>query len=133
MSIGSDIQARLNDLNARANGVSSTAIALEQKVKNQPSPEVTTITIDAPDTVTISQGSASITLTNGAITVSGPVTFDTAISLPAGSTLNGSNIATETWVTSNFSENDHTHTFSGTGSDGNTSITISGTTSGPST
>jgi len=79
------------------------------------------ITTDGSD-VTITNGQATLTINGGVINVSqGELQFG------------GNKVATETWVTDNFSENNHTHTFSGSGSDGNTSITISGTTSGPST
>lgn len=75
-------------------------------------------------------GIITLTIEGGNLTISGATTVNVVEGeLQEG----GVRVATRGWVTDNFSENDHTHTFSGTGSDGNTSITISGTTSGPST
>lgn len=75
-------------------------------------------------------GVITLTIEGGNLTITGATTVNIVDGeLQEG----GSRVATRDWVTSNFSENSHTHTFSGTGSDGNTSITISGTTSGPST
>ena len=86
MSIETDVQLRIADIQTRAANVIATASALEQQVLNQPPPQT--------DTITIEVGSNSITITNTGITISGPVTFDSAINLPAGSTLNGDEIST---------------------------------------
>jgi len=88
-----------------------------------------TFTVNADDTVTITNGTITITLSGGTLSFAGV----TAMDLPSVTTIGGNAIADKSWVTSGFSENTHTHTFSGTGSDGNTSITISGTTSAAST
>jgi hypothetical protein len=75
-------------------------------------------------------GTIRLTIEGGNLTIAGATTVNVVDGqLQEG----GVRVATRGWVTDNFSENDHTHTFSGSGSDGNTSITISGTTSGPST
>jgi hypothetical protein len=89
-----------------------------------------TFTVTGDDTVTITNGTITLTMDGGNLTIAGA----TAVNVADGQLQEGGvRVATRGWVTDNFSENNHTHTFSGSGSDGNTSITISGTTSGPST
>jgi hypothetical protein len=89
MSIETDVQAIVSNLQTRATAVIGTASALEQQVNNQPPVDTTTIVIDANTSVTISVGSNSITITNSAITISG-----SAVALPASSTMGGKTIAT---------------------------------------
>jgi len=81
MSIETDVQARIADIQSRAAAVTVTASALEQQVANQPPPQTNTITIEV--------GNSSIVVTASGITITGPVTFSNAVSLPAGSTIDG--------------------------------------------
>lgn len=87
MSIETDVQAIVSNLQTRATAVIGTASALEQQVNNQPPIDTTTVVIDANNSVTISVGSNSITINSSGISFSG------AINLPSGSTINGEAIA----------------------------------------
>ena len=103
MSIESDVQAIVSNLQTRAANVITSASQLEQEVKNQPPIDTTTIAINANTSVTISVGSNSITINNSGISFSG------AINLPAGSTINGKTIATANDVSDAISGHETTY------------------------
>lgn len=106
MSIETDVQAIVSNLQTRATAVIGTASALEQQVNNQPPIDTTTISINANNSITISVGSNSITINSNGITISG-----SPVALPAGSTMGGNTIATTDQIpnTSDFAAADHTH------------------------
>lgn len=114
MSIESDVQAIVSNLQTRATAVIGTASALEQQVNNQPPIDTTTIVIDANNSVTISAntsvtisvGSNSITINSSGITISG-----SPVALPANSTMDGKTIATTDQIpdVSGFAAANHNH------------------------
>ena len=127
MSIESEIQARLVNLQSRATNVESSARALEQQIANQPEPdtdnissEVVTLSMTADTSITFIQGDASITLSGGSITINGNVTLEG--NLTVNGTIQGTTITgTTDVVAGTISLKTHTHTFSD-------DITITGTT-----
>ena len=66
-----------------------------------------TLRLESSSTLTITNGTVTVTINGGNVTVTGATTTNISGQLQEA----GDRVATRDWVTANFSENTHTHTY----------------------